>query len=106
MNQVQHSRTDDKGWSSSYVIGGSPTVLDQEKWRSEIHLCAFFVTLAQDGVERSALCSSRFVPGVRTPGTNSLGRSVSPRAGMDSVEKKIFFATAENLTPIPRSSNP
>jgi len=49
-----------------------------------------FLTTALDGGEWSALCSGRFTPAERIPGTHRIGGWVGPRAraGLDAVAKR------------------
>jgi hypothetical protein len=54
-------------------------------------LIHIFLTLALVGGEWSASRRGRFSPRKRTPGTNLTGGWVSPRAGLDDVEKKKFL---------------
>jgi len=44
-----------------------------------------FLTSPLDGGEWSVSGSVRFAPGVRAPGTHSVGVWVGPRAGLDAV---------------------
>jgi hypothetical protein len=53
-----------------------------------------FLTSALDGGEWSFSRTGRFTPGERSPGTLWRGGWVSPRAGLDAVEK-------EKMLPIP-----
>jgi hypothetical protein len=54
----------------------------------QIHI---FVTSAQAGGEWSNSRPCIFTPGNRAPGTHRIGGPVSPRAGMDGVEKRKFL---------------
>jgi hypothetical protein len=51
----------------------------------------FFFTSAVFGGQLSASRPSRFTPGERAPGTHWIGGWVSPRAGLDDVEKRKFL---------------
>jgi hypothetical protein len=64
----------------------------------QIHI---FLTSALVGGERSASRSCRF-----TPGTNSIGGQVGPRAGLDDVEKTKFLTLPGLGTLTPLSSSP
>jgi hypothetical protein len=54
----------------------------------QIHV---FLTSALAGDEWSASCTSRFNPGETAPSTHWIGGWVSPRAGLDNVEKRKFL---------------
>jgi hypothetical protein len=55
-------------------------------------LIHIYFTSALDGGEWSASRPGRFNHGETAPGTNWIGVSVDPRAGLDDVEKKKFLA--------------
>jgi hypothetical protein len=59
-----------------------------------------FLTSALVGGERSVSRPCRFTPGERTPETYRIGVWVSPRAGLDDLEKKKFL-TLPGLEPWP-----
>jgi hypothetical protein len=67
-------------------------------WGVEVYLHAF-LTSALDGGEWSALCSCRFTPRERAPGTHWIGGWAGPRAGLDAAVREKFPAPAGTRTP-------
>jgi hypothetical protein len=64
------------------------------------------LTSEQDGGKRSASLTACFTLGELAPGTDWIGGSVDPKAGMDPVKKKIISFPCQNLLELPRSSSP
>jgi hypothetical protein len=58
-----------------------------------------FLTLELEEGERSASCHSHFTPKERAPGTHWIGGWVSPRIGLDVVEKRKIPSAHQELKP-------
>jgi hypothetical protein len=58
-----------------------------------------FLTSARDGGEFRTSRNGRFAPGDRAPGIHWVGDWVDPRAGLDAMEERRYFAPAGNRTP-------
>jgi hypothetical protein len=58
-----------------------------------------FLASALAGGDWSATRTSRFTPGERAPGTHWIGGWVSPRGGLDDVEKILDPSRTRTPTP-------
>jgi hypothetical protein len=65
-----------------------------EEWRYSFTV----ITLALDGGEWLASRPGRFTPRKRALGTHWIGGWLSPRAGVDAIDKRKAFALAHHST--------